>query len=120
MCTRSMIVHDRRAPTSSRRIASTVPKRRFSSSSEAAKPSPPPAAAAPAPAPAAEKTGGSSFLQRVAAFLTGAGVGCGVGYYHLAAVSGWERGRSLARLCLVTADTPSLVHLGSTRAGWDR
>ncbi|CAN0188049.1 unnamed protein product [Ascophyllum nodosum] len=31
--------------------------------------------------------GGSSFFQRLAAFLTGAGLGCGVGYYHLSKAS---------------------------------
>ncbi|CAM9458479.1 unnamed protein product [Ectocarpus sp. 8 AP-2014] len=71
-----------RAPATSRRIvtASASPARRFlATTSEAA------AAAAekPSPPPPETSSGGSSFLQRVAAFLTGAGVGCGVGYYHL-------------------------------------
>ncbi len=70
-----------RAPTPSRRIIAAAPARRFSSS-EAAKPSPPP----PPPEPPA-KSGGSSFLQRLTAFFTGAGLGGGLGYYHLAAVS---------------------------------
>ncbi|CAN0306789.1 unnamed protein product, partial [Ectocarpus fasciculatus] len=82
-----------RAPATSRRIATaaTAPARRFlSTTSEAA-------AAKPEPAAAEEtsSSGGSSFLQRVAAFLTGAGVGCGVGYYHLAGV---RRNRPTCRL----------------------
>lgn len=84
----------RRAPATPRRIAtaSAAPARRFLSTttSEAAaaaeKPSPP-SPPPPQPTPSPEtSSGGSSFLQRVAAFLTGAGVGCGVGYYHLATV----------------------------------
>ncbi|CAM9586499.1 unnamed protein product [Ectocarpus sp. 6 AP-2014] len=71
-----------RAPATSRRIAiaSAAPARRFLSTttSEAAAASEKPSTPSPE-----TSSGGSSFLQRVAAFLTGAGVGCGVGYYHL-------------------------------------
>ncbi|CAN0082811.1 unnamed protein product [Ectocarpus sp. 4 AP-2014] len=80
-----------RAPATSRRIAtaSAAPARRFLSTttSEAAaaeKPTPPSPQPTPPPAAAETSSGGSSFLQRLTAFLTGAGVGCGVGYYHLA------------------------------------
>ncbi|CBJ34225.1 hypothetical protein Esi_1554_0001 [Ectocarpus siliculosus] len=88
-----------RAPATSRRIAtaSAAPARRFLSTttSEAAaaseKPSPP-SPPPPQPTPSPEtSSGGSSFLQRVAAFLTGAGVGCGVGYYHLSTVRRMDR-----------------------------
>lgn len=54
-----------------------------------AKPPPKPAPVAPKPALAAPKPAarGSSFFERLSAFLVGAGVGAGVGYYHLAKVS---------------------------------
>lgn len=62
-------------------------------SSEADKTAKPAAAAAAAVAETAAKEvvvvkkGGSSLMQRLGAFLAGAGLGCGVGYYHLANVS---------------------------------
>lgn len=60
-------------------------------SSEADKAAKPVAAAVAETAPAKEvvvvNEGGSSFMQRLGAFLVGAGLGCGVGYYHLANVS---------------------------------
>eukprot|EP00903_Cladosiphon_okamuranus_P009651 g9184.t1 len=68
-----------RAPTSSRRFIAAVPARRFSSG-EDAKLSPPP----PPPEPPS-KSGGSSFLHRLGAFLTGMGLGGGLGYYTLVA-----------------------------------
>eukprot|EP00752_Nemacystus_decipiens_P006270 g5654.t1 len=74
---RVAVVSAGRAPTSSRRIIAAAPARRFSSG-ETAKPSPPP----PPPEPPA-KSGGSSFLQRLGAFLAGMGLGGGLGYYQL-------------------------------------
>lgn len=102
-----VLPHHRTPPSfsssSSRRIlAAAKPARRFSSKAAdaadaavAAKPPPlpptPPPPPPPPPAPPAKKkSGGSSFLQRFGSFLMGAGLGCGIGYYHLAKVS---RGR---------------------------
>lgn len=47
-----------------------------------AKPKPP----VPPPVPPRMRRG-SSLFERLSAFLAGAGIGCGVGYYHLDKVS---------------------------------
>ncbi|CAM9655872.1 unnamed protein product [Laminaria digitata] len=78
----AMLSSARMTAASTRRVVTaSTPARRFLSGDAAEKPAPTPPPPPP-PAPPA-KRGGSSFLQRLAAFFTGAGVGAGVGYYYL-------------------------------------
>ncbi|CAM9622225.1 unnamed protein product [Phaeothamnion confervicola] len=46
-------------------------------------PAPAPSVAAPAPAPAQPKRHAGGLLDRLSSFLIGAGIGLGVGVYHL-------------------------------------
>ena len=63
--------------------------------------------------------GGSSFFQRLAAFLTGAGLGCGVGYYHLSKASAGIVARSAPVAARKVERIPceELISFANERAG---